>query len=219
MSQTPDDPYQQYPSGEQNTAGEPFPGGMQYPSGEQYPVGGPYAAYSGGEQYPGAQQSPGGQQYPGAQQYSNAEQYPGGQQYSGYPSAEQYPGGQQYSGYPSAQGPQYEMAQYVGITADERNMAALAHGLAIVFGFLGPLLIMLIKGEQSQFVKDQSKEALNFSITIAIAAFVSFLLCFVLIGFVLLPMVGIGAFVLHIVAAVAASRGEWYRYPLTLRLL
>jgi uncharacterized Tic20 family protein len=177
---------------------------MQYPSGEQYPVGGPYAAYSGGEQYPGAQQSPGGQQYPGAQQYSNAEQYPGGQQYSGYPSA---------------QGPQYEMAQYVGITADERNMAALAHGLAIVFGFLGPLLIMLIKGEQSQFVKDQSKEALNFSITIAIAAFVSFLLCFVLIGFVLLPMVGIGAFVLHIVAAVAASRGEWYRYPLTLRLL
>jgi hypothetical protein len=75
------------------------------------------------------------------------------------------------------------MAQYVGITADERNMAALAHGLAIVFGFLGPLLIMLIKGEQSQFVKDQSKEALNFSITIAIAAFVSFLLCFVLIGF------------------------------------
>lgn len=204
MSQTPDDPYQQYPSGEQNTAGEPFPGGMQYPSGEQYPVGGPYAAYSGGEQYPGAQQSPGGQQYPGAQQYSNAEQYPGGQQYSGYPSA---------------QGPQYEMAQYVGITADERNMAALAHGLAIVFGFLGPLLIMLIKGEQSQFVKDQSKEALNFSITIAIAAFVSFLLCFVLIGFLLLPMVGIGAFVLHIVAAVAASRGEWYRYPLTLRLL
>ena len=204
MSQTPDDPYQQYPSGEQNTAGEPFPGGMQYPSGEQYPVGGPYAAYSGGEQYPGAQQSPGGQQYPGAQQYSNAEQSPGGQQYSGYPSA---------------QGPQYEMAQYVGITADERNMAALAHGLAIVFGFLGPLLIMLIKGEQSQFVKDQSKEALNFSITIAIAAFVSFLLCFVLIGFVLLPMVGIGAFVLHIVAAVAASRGEWYRYPLTLRLL
>lgn len=204
MSQTPDDPYQQYPSGEQNTAGEPFPGGMQYPSGEQYPVGGPYAAYSGGEQYPGAQQYPGGQQYSGAQQYSNAEQYPGGQQYSGYPSA---------------QGPQYEMAQYVGITADERNMAALAHGLAIVFGFLGPLLIMLIKGEQSQFVKDQSKEALNFSITIAIAAFVSFLLCFVLIGFVLLPMVGIGAFVLHIVAAVAASRGEWYRYPLTLRLL
>ena len=204
MSQTPDDPYQQYPSGEQNTAGEPFPGGMQYPSGEQYPVGGPYAAYSGGEQYPGAQQSPGGQQYSGAQQYSNAEQYPGGQQYSGYPSA---------------QGPQYEMAQYVGITADERNMAALAHGLAIVFGFLGPLLIMLIKGEQSQFVKDQSKEALNFSITIAIAAFVSFLLCFVLIGFLLLPMVGIGAFVLHIVAAVAASRGEWYRYPLTLRLL
>ena len=42
---------------------------------------------------------------------------------------------------------------------------------------------------------------------------------FILIGFVLLPLVGIWAFVMPIIAAVKASNGEWYRYPLTLRLI
>jgi len=41
----------------------------------------------------------------------------------------------------------------------------------------------------------------------------------VLVGFVILAVVGIGALVLEIMAAVAASRFEWYRYPLTLRLV
>jgi len=56
-------------------------------------------------------------------------------------------------------------------------------------------------------------------ITVFIAAFVSALLIIVLIGLLLLPAVMVGALVLHIVAAVAASRGEWYRYPFTLRLI
>lgn len=41
----------------------------------------------------------------------------------------------------------------------------------------------------------------------------------VLIGFLLLPVVAIGAFVLQIMAAIAASRGEWYRYPINIRII
>ncbi|MFN8051834.1 MAG: DUF4870 domain-containing protein [Acidimicrobiales bacterium] len=104
-------------------------------------------------------------------------------------------------------------------TADDRTMATLAHALAIFAGFIGPLLIMLIKGDQSTYVKYHAVEALNFSITIAIALTVSAVLMIVLIGFLLFPIVLIGALVLHVMAAMAANRGEWYRYPFTLRLI
>jgi hypothetical protein len=91
---------------------------------------------------------------------------------------------------------------------------------AIVFlAFLGPLLVMLIQGPKSEFVRRQAVEALNFQITTYIAAFVSFLLFFVLIGFVLIVVVGIGWLVLTIVAGMAANRGEDYRYPVNIRLV
>jgi hypothetical protein len=62
-------------------------------------------------------------------------------------------------------------------------------------------------------------EALNFQITTYIAAIVSAILFFVLIGFLLIIVVGIGWLVLTIVAGLAANRGEDYRYPFNLRLV
>ena len=53
----------------------------------------------------------------------------------------------------------------------------------------------------------------------AIAAAAAFVLLFVLVGFVLLPVVVIGSWVLGILAAVAAGRREAYRYPLTIRFV
>ncbi len=62
-------------------------------------------------------------------------------------------------------------------------------------------------------------EALNFSVTLVIAYIVCVVLIFVLIGLVLLPIVWIGSLILHVMAAVAASRGEWYRYPISLHIV
>jgi uncharacterized Tic20 family protein len=100
-------------------------------------------------------------------------------------------------------------------------LAHISAILAAIVGlsFLGPLLVMLIQGPKSQFVRRQSVEALNFQITTYIAAFVSFILIFVLIGIILLIVVGIGWLVLTIVAGLAANRGEDYRYPFNLRLV
>lgn len=106
-----------------------------------------------------------------------------------------------------------------GSLDDQRGMAALAQVLAIFTGFLGPLVIWFMARPDQPFVKHHAAESLNFQITVTIAAFVSALLILVLIGIVLLPVVLIGAFVLEIVAAVAANRGEWYRYPVSLRLV
>ena len=51
-------------------------------------------------------------------------------------------------------------------TSDEKTMALLSHVLALVFPLLGPLIIYLIKKEESTFVAYHSRESLNFQITI-----------------------------------------------------
>jgi uncharacterized Tic20 family protein len=69
-------------------------------------------------------------------------------------------------------------------------------------------------------VEIHGKESLNFQITATIAALISIPLCFVLIGFLLLMIIGVGALVLSIMAAVKVSNGNYdYKYPFTLRLL
>ena len=100
-------------------------------------------------------------------------------------------------------------------------MALLAHVLGIPTGFVGALIIWLINKDDSSkfFVIDQSKEALNFQITMLIAAIVSAILMIVLIGFLLLPLVGLVSLVFSIIAAIKANNGEAYRYPFALRLI
>ena len=102
---------------------------------------------------------------------------------------------------------------------DERLWAMLAHLGGLVLGFLASLIVLLVQGEKSAFVRRQAVEALNFQITLLIATIVSFILVFALIGFILLPVVLIGGLVLMIVAGVKANAGEDYRYPVNLRLV
>ena len=110
-------------------------------------------------------------------------------------------------------------------SAQARQMGMFTHlsslaGLIIPFGnIIGPLVIWQIKKDTLPFAADQGKEALNFNITMLIAAFVCFLLTFVLIGFVLLPLLGLGWLIFTILAAIKANNGEAYRYPFALRLI
>jgi len=108
---------------------------------------------------------------------------------------------------------------------DECNLAMLCHpialvGLVIPLGnLLGPLIVWLLKRDQSHFVDMHGKEALNFNISMALAFLVSSILTAIFIGFVLMFVVGIFWFVLALVAASRASAGASYTYPLTLRLV
>lgn len=104
-------------------------------------------------------------------------------------------------------------------TKDECNLAMLAHLLGIFTGFAGPLVLWLVKKDEGGFVEVQAKEALNFQITIAIALFASIMLKVILIGILLVPAVFLLNFIFPLIAAIAASSGKPYRYPLTLRLV
>lgn len=95
----------------------------------------------------------------------------------------------------------------------------LGHLGGIIIGFIAPLIVMLTKGNESAFTRDQAVEALNFQITVILAYVVSWVLTIVLIGFLLLFAVWIGSLVLMIMAGIAANKGQAYRYPFALRLV
>lgn len=117
---------------------------------------------------------------------------------------------------------------YGAPSATERNWAvgshlsafapALISAIAPVPGWsiLGPLTMLLFTGDKP-FAKQAAKDALNFEITWTIWLVIAFLLIFVLVGLIALPLVAIFMIVGHIIGAVRASRGERYPYPLTIR--
>ena len=114
----------------------------------------------------------------------------------------------------------------VQASKEEQNWAMICHlaalaGFIIPFGnLLGPLIVWLIKRPEMPLVDVHGKESLNFQITVTLAVIISWLLVVVLIGFLMLAVVGIGALVLTIMAAIKVSNGQLdYRYPFALRLL
>lgn len=106
-------------------------------------------------------------------------------------------------------------------TTDDLNLAMLSHLLSIFFGFIAPLLIWLLNKDKADkaFVNEQAKESLNFQITVLLAGIVCYVLMFVLIGVLLLPILLVCNFIFCIRAAIKAKNGQSYRYPCTLRLL
>jgi uncharacterized protein len=84
---------------------------------------------------------------------------------------------------------------------------------------IAPLVIWLIKRADSPEIDVTGKEVLNFQISYSIYTGISILLCFVLVGFVLLPIVLIAWLICMVLASVRTSNGEAYRYPFTIRFL
>lgn len=109
--------------------------------------------------------------------------------------------------------------------AEERQWAMFAHLSALIgiviplASVIAPLIIWQVKKAEMPFVDDQGKEALNFQITVAIAAIVCFILFIVLIGMLLLPLLGLYWLVFTIIGGIKANNGETYRYPATLRFI
>jgi uncharacterized protein len=102
---------------------------------------------------------------------------------------------------------------------EERLWGLLCHLSFFVLGIIAPIIIMLTLGNRSQYVRYHAVEALNFHITVWIAGLVSGLLILLLIGIVLLPLVLVVSAIFAIIAAIQAYQGQYYRYPLTLRLV
>jgi uncharacterized Tic20 family protein len=108
---------------------------------------------------------------------------------------------------------------------DDNTWVLIAHLSPLILyatgalAFLGPLVVWLLNKDRSDHVAYHAKESLNFQLTMLLAALVSLLLVFVLVGFFLLLIVFVVSVVFPIRAAIVAGRGEQYRYPLTIRFI
>ena len=99
--------------------------------------------------------------------------------------------------------------------SDEKILALLSHALTMVAWFIAPLIIYLLKKDESNFVSEHAKESLNFQITMFIGYVVSFILILLLVGILL----GILNLVFVIVACIKAFEGKVFRYPFCIRLI
>lgn len=108
-----------------------------------------------------------------------------------------------------------------------RNWVVFCHsGGLVTVSFVNliiPLVIWLMKKDESPFIDEQGKEIVNFQISIAIYGSVLFLIAFTVIG---MPITFLGMFILVaaniisiIKGAIKASNGEQFLYPINLRLI
>lgn len=105
------------------------------------------------------------------------------------------------------------------VTENERILGILSHILTLVGGFLAPLIIWLVKKDESAYVSEHAKESLNFQLTLMIAYIIGFILIFIIIGIVVLVVLGILQLVLVIVATIKAADGQLYKYPFCIRFI
>lgn len=102
---------------------------------------------------------------------------------------------------------------------DEKLFAGLAHFLAIISSFVGPLVIWMVKKDESPFVDDQGKESLNFQITLFIGYVISAVLSVLCIGYFMMMGLLVVDIIFCILAGIAANDGKAYRYPFAIRLI
>ena len=99
------------------------------------------------------------------------------------------------------------------------TMAVLAHVLGLLTSFVGPLVLYLINKDAKPLVQSQTKEALNFQITLAIGWVIGSITLFIFTGRPIMAAIGIVNVIFSIIAAMAASKGEDYKYPFSWRVI
>jgi uncharacterized Tic20 family protein len=104
---------------------------------------------------------------------------------------------------------------------NDRLLAVLSHVLAIVpgVGILGPLVIYLVKKDESEFVVANARESLNFQLTIILLYIICWILVLFLVGIFIIWLIPVMNALLVIVASIKASEDKVYRYPISIRLI
>ena len=101
-------------------------------------------------------------------------------------------------------------------TSDEKTVALIAHIITLVSSFIAPIIIYLIKKDESAFVTAHAKESLNFQLTIAV---IVILLAISIVGLFLIWIPLLYEFILVIVATIRASEGKLYKYPFSIKFI
>lgn len=109
---------------------------------------------------------------------------------------------------------------------EDRQMLMLMHLSQLLFivsgigGLVVPIILWVLKKEEIQNMDAQGKEVVNFQISLFIYYFIAGILCFVLIGLIILPIIGLLNIIFPIIYGIKAKDGATdIRYPLTIRFI
>ncbi|MBN9140124.1 MAG: DUF4870 domain-containing protein [Micrococcales bacterium] len=105
--------------------------------------------------------------------------------------------------------------------ADQRLWATLTHVGGILFGWLAPLITYLVLKDRGAFVRAHTATALNFQLTLLIAYVAAYVLTLVTFGilFIVIFVPVVLAIIFGIMAAIAANKGEFYTYPMSIKFV
>ncbi len=144
---------------------------------------------------------------------------PSGQpnQQPGQPGPQQpyQPGPQQPYQQPGA----YQQPQQPLSPSDEKLWSTLTHIGGILFYFVVPLITYLVFKDRGPFVREHTRQALNFQLTLLIGWVAGAVLSIILIGYLIWLATGIVSIVFGIIAAIAANKGEMYKYPIAIQFI
>lgn len=115
-------------------------------------------------------------------------------------------------------GPQYQPPQPM-TPEDQRLWATLTHVGGIFFSFVAPLVAYFVLRDRGQFVREHTRTALNFQITMAIADAIGVITSWLGIGLLIILAVRVLTILFSILAAIAANRGQFYRYPVAIEFI
>lgn len=105
------------------------------------------------------------------------------------------------------------------VKSEERMLAAILYVVSLFFPIIGPLVIWLLKKDESSFINYHGREYFNFFISYTVYSVICGILVILLVGIFLLWILGIMALVFTIIAAVKAYEGNEYRFPLVFRVI
>jgi uncharacterized Tic20 family protein len=103
--------------------------------------------------------------------------------------------------------------------SDEKLWATLIHVGGILFGFLPALIGYVVLKDRGPFIRAHATTALNFQITLLIAFVAGTVLSIIVIGIFVLLAAWVLGIVFSIMAAMAANKGQYYTYPLTIKFV
>jgi uncharacterized Tic20 family protein len=104
------------------------------------------------------------------------------------------------------------------VSQSEKSMGMLIWILNIVTGFIGPLVIWLLKKDESDFIDKQGKNYINYAISYTIYILFSLLLTIIIIGYIPLFIFCVASFVYTIIGIVTVNKGEDFVVPLTIEV-
>ena len=103
--------------------------------------------------------------------------------------------------------------------ADQRLWSTLTHVGGILFSWIAPLITYLVFKDRGAFVRAHTATALNFQLTLLIAYIVGYITALFFIGFLILLAAAVVSIIFGIMAAIAANKGEFYTYPLSIKFV